>query len=144
MSNPEDKPKIIVDEDWKTQVQAEKEALDKAESGEAEGGKPDDEAVSASASESAPGDAEQPMPPPPPASLAQVLTIFATQATMSLQEAAHPETKDAASHLAYAKHFIDTLAVLEEKTKGNVSAEEASMLENMLHELRMAYVSMTR
>ena len=40
-----------------------------------------------------------------------------------------------------AKFQIDMLAVLEEKTKGNLSAEESSMLTDVLHKLRMAFVA---
>ena len=40
-----------------------------------------------------------------------------------------------------AKHFIDTLGVLEEKTAGNLDEEESSMLQETLHQLRMAYMN---
>jgi hypothetical protein len=40
-----------------------------------------------------------------------------------------------------AKHFIDTLAVLEEKTKGNLTSEEASLLAAVLHQSRVGYVA---
>jgi hypothetical protein len=43
-------------------------------------------------------------------------------------------------NLAYAKHAIDLLGVLEEKTKGNLTLEEKRMLENSLTELRFRYV----
>ena len=43
--------------------------------------------------------------------------------------------------LDHAKHFIDTLGVLEEKTKGNLTSDEAAMLTNVLHELRLLFVS---
>ena len=40
-----------------------------------------------------------------------------------------------------AKHLIDTLAIIEEKTKGNLSTDESAMLTNVLHQLRMLYVA---
>jgi hypothetical protein len=40
-----------------------------------------------------------------------------------------------------ARHHIETLVLLQEKTKGNLSPEESLMLENVLHELRMAFVA---
>lgn len=43
-------------------------------------------------------------------------------------------------NLAYAKHSIDLLGMLEEKTRGNLSQEEKRMLENSLTELRFRYV----
>ena len=42
-----------------------------------------------------------------------------------------------------AKYLIDTIAVLSEKTKGNVSAEEEQAFTNLLHQLRMAFVALT-
>jgi hypothetical protein len=39
-----------------------------------------------------------------------------------------------------AKHAIDLLTVLEEKTKGNLSAEEDQLLESLLFDLRLRYV----
>ena len=46
-------------------------------------------------------------------------------------------------HFELAKHHVDTLQVLDEKTKGNLDANEAQMLEETLHQLRMLYVSAT-
>jgi len=46
--------------------------------------------------------------------------------------------------LDLAKHAIDMLAILEKKTMGNLTQEEASMLENVLHQLRIAYVEASR
>jgi hypothetical protein len=46
--------------------------------------------------------------------------------------------------LPLAKHFIDLLAVLEAKCGGNLSADEARFLDQSLHELRMAYVEVSR
>ena len=45
------------------------------------------------------------------------------------------------SNLGAAKHFIDTLGVLQDKTKGNLEDEESNMLRDALHQLRMIYVS---
>ena len=42
----------------------------------------------------------------------------------------------------FARHYIDTLQMLEEKTKGNVSTEEAQMLEYLLNDLRMTFVAL--
>jgi threonine dehydratase len=44
--------------------------------------------------------------------------------------------------LAGARQLIDTLAVLEEKTKGNLSAEESELLQSALSELRIRFVSL--
>ncbi|MFM7739659.1 MAG: DUF1844 domain-containing protein, partial [Planctomycetota bacterium] len=42
--------------------------------------------------------------------------------------------------LAMAKHLIDLLGVIEEKTRGNLSKDEAGMLEQMLHQLRVLFI----
>jgi FtsZ-interacting cell division protein ZipA len=42
-----------------------------------------------------------------------------------------------------ARQTIDTLAMLQEKTKGNLTAAEANVLQNCLYELRMAYLEVT-
>ena len=40
--------------------------------------------------------------------------------------------------------MIDTLVILEEKTSGNLTTEEAAMMENITHQLQMAYVEVSR
>ena len=47
-------------------------------------------------------------------------------------------------HLDEAKHFIDMLEMLETKTAGNRSAEESQLLENVLHELRLGFVTLKK
>jgi len=42
-----------------------------------------------------------------------------------------------------ARQTIDTIAMLQEKTKGNLTPQEDSMLQNILYELRMAYLEVT-
>ena len=74
----------------------------------------------------------------PPASfdfLAGSLRVQAEMAlgTIKLEEDAHPD-------LDMAKHFIDLMAMLEEKTKGNLTLEEHRFLENSLTELRFRFV----
>ena len=44
-------------------------------------------------------------------------------------------------NLDLAKHHVDTLAVLEEKTRGNLNDEEKQLLDAALYETRMRYVS---
>ncbi len=118
----EEKPKIIVDEDWKSQAQAEKEALEKETSekretvGDESGGK---------------------MPEP---SISVLISTLAAQAMSCLGRIPDPEGK-LIKRLDIAKHHIDMLGVLEEKTKGNLSAEEEAMLSGVLHELRMDFVA---
>lgn len=115
------KPKLIIDEDWKSQVQAEKEALERQKE-------------------------HPPQPPPaaagplPPATLAMLLTTLATQALVGLGQIAHPASGKAEIQLDEAKHFIDTLEMLETKTAGNRTPEEDRLFVNLLHELRLGFV----
>jgi hypothetical protein len=117
-----EKPKIIIDEDWKSQAQAEKERL-QAELEKKQAAAP-----------------EGPVPPP---TFAMHVSTLATQALMFLGQMPNPLTGKAEVHLEEAKHFIDTLQMLQEKTKGNLSPNESQMLEQVLHELRLAYVTIS-
>lgn len=51
-----------------------------------------------------------------------------------------PATNKKEKNLPMAKQTIDILGMMEEKTKGNLSNDEANMLKTMLYELRMLYV----
>ena len=51
-----------------------------------------------------------------------------------------PETGKVIRNLPMARHTIDTLVMIQEKTKGNLTAPESNFLENMLYELRMSYL----
>mgnify|MGYP006307679083 FL=1 len=51
-----------------------------------------------------------------------------------------PATGEKGKNLQLAKQTIDILAMLEEKTRGNLTKEEEQMLKHMLYDLRMLYV----
>ena len=61
-------------------------------------------------------------------------------AMMLLGKTPHPETGQTMRDLDAAKMFIDQLEMLEVKTKGNLSAEEANLLKQNLMTLRLAFV----
>jgi hypothetical protein len=146
MSDQEDKPKIIVDDDWKTRAQEEKEQAQKvAEAKEAVSTEADQPPVPEAESEQAAQQAESQHAemPLPPASFSVLITSLATQALAMLGQIPMPDGKPVLM-LEHAKHHIDTLAVLEEKTKGNLEAGEMVMLNNVLHDLRMAYVEASK
>lgn len=63
-----------------------------------------------------------------------------TSALFLLGEIADPETGAMKQDLVLAKHTIDTLHVLKEKTKGNLDEEEENMLGKFLYDLQMRYV----
>lgn len=79
---------------------------------------------------------------PPPASFEFLVASFIMQAQMQLGMFAMPgsEGEETKPNLGYAKHAIDLLGVIEEKTKGNLTMEEQRMLGNSLTELRFRYV----
>lgn len=133
MAEPADqggeKPRIIVDEDWKSQVQAEKEALQQ---------KQEPAAPQEAPTQPGESDAEGPLPP---ATFPVLLTTLATQALVCMGQIPHPATNKPEVRLNEAKHFIDLLEMLEQKTAGNRTAEESQLLENLLHELRLGFVS---
>ncbi len=126
---PEDEPKIIVDDDWKSQVEQEKEQLKEAANSEANSDAPADES------------AEQEMHELPPATFMILMSTLATQAMAAMGLIPDPMTGQPTVNLPMAKHFIDLLAMLQEKTKGNLSEEESNHLRDGLHQLRMIYVS---
>ena len=128
----QDKPKIIVDEDWKSQVESEREQLRNQEP------KPEgDKAKNATADASQAGAESYELPP---ASFATLVSSLATQAIASLGQIPDPVEGQPVVRLEVARHVIDTLEVLEEKTKGNLTPDETKMLSSLLHELRMVFV----
>ena len=71
-----------------------------------------------------------------------VLSLVHT-AAVHFGDVADPSTGERhAPNLQLAQQMIDILAMLEEKTRGNLSAEERQVLEQVLYELRMRYVQL--
>jgi uncharacterized protein DUF1844 len=122
-----DEKKIIIDEDWKSQIEAEREAAAKA-------------AQPTSAQGSAAGAQDVGDMPMPPASLELLLTTLATEALMAMGQIPHPATGKSQVQRNQAKYLIDLIDVLREKTKGNLTPGEQLLIENMLHQLRMVFV----
>ena len=52
--------------------------------------------------------------------------------------------KNGEANLAAARQLIDILALLEEKTRGNLTAEERQLMEQLVYELRLRYVEATK
>ncbi|HUG69970.1 MAG TPA: DUF1844 domain-containing protein [Pirellulaceae bacterium] len=128
------KPKIIVDDDWKSRAQAEKEQLQREVAAKHQ---PADPSAPEPASPSSKPEADEPLPP---ASFSVLVMSLATQALASMGQVPDVDGKPVVE-LGHAKHFIDTLGVLAEKTKGNLTSEESAMLTNALHELRLLFVA---
>ena len=115
-----EEPKIIVDDDWKSQVEREKEEL--KDSGTEPEGESEEHAL-------------------PPASFMVLMSTLATQAMAAMGLIPDPMTGQPSVNLQMAKHFIDLLGMLQEKTQGNLTEEEANHLRDGLHQLRMIFVS---
>ena len=79
--------------------------------------------------------------PVPPATFEYLVATFRFQAEMQLGLLHFGDEKDKPEpNLDLARHFIDMLALLQEKTKGNLSLEEQRTLDNTVTELRFRYV----
>jgi hypothetical protein len=76
----------------------------------------------------------------PPIDFISFISDLITTAHLYLQGFRDPETEQVIVNLGLAKRMIDTLEMLEEKTKGNLTAPESNFLVNSLYDLRMGYV----
>jgi hypothetical protein len=116
--------KIIVDEDWKQQAQKEKEVLAAKE-----------EAEKKKTPRQRPARGQMPR-----GDFAGLVSMLVTQALFSLGLLQVEGQDEREPDLALAKYNIDMLEALEEKTKGNLTEAEETVLKNMLSEVRMGYV----
>ena len=88
-------------------------------------------------------------PQPPPVALGPVdfsthILSLASSALIALGRMPAPDGVQQPLDLETAKHLIDVLAMLREKTNGNLHEKEAKLLEGLLADLRMQYVTMVR
>jgi hypothetical protein len=120
MSDDPSKSKIHVDSDWKAEAEAAKETLAAEE--KADGGKH-----------------QQQLPDP---TLADLINTIAMPAAMALGGYKTPDGKVMPPDLGAAKFHIDLLALLEEKTRGNVTDEESRQISHIVHQLRMQFTTM--
>lgn len=79
-----------------------------------------------------------------PASFVNFLSTLATNAAASLGAMPHPATGQRSVDLETGKYWLDVLAMLSDKTKGNLHRQESRLLEGILADLRMQYVTMVR
>jgi Domain of unknown function (DUF1844) len=139
----EEKPSLHIDTDWKRQAQEEKKRL-----AEEEARKAKESAAAAPVVAAPPGTG--PASPRaaagrgrgelPPANFPTLVQSILTQVLFYLgdltQRGSEPNV-----NLDMAKHQIDILGILEEKTRGNLTDEEKQLLDTALYEGRMRYVS---
>jgi len=124
--NQKESSKIVTDENWKEQAQREKEKLSQEEKNTT----PTDQAAEPAA----------PAGSLPPADFTTLMNSLLIQVMFCLGRLGAPDGSAPEINLDLAKHHIDLMEVLEEKTKGNLSDDESKKLALALHEARMQYV----
>ena len=142
----EEQPSLHIDTDWKKQAQEEKRRLaeqeqKKAAAAAAAPPRPSPtEPAGMPRAGGGPGGRERAMPS---ASFTTLVQSIVTQILFYLGELTARGTEPSLN-LDMAKHNIDMLGVLEEKTKGNLTEEEQRLIDSALYETRMRYVSVAQ
>ena len=151
-----DKPssKLYVEGDWKAEAQAEKEQLSDSEAPSDAGIHVDDDwKAQAQAEKQRLAEQAEADPDPagpegqrglPPADFKTLISTMVTQAMFAMGAIPDPQTGQRVAHLDLARHHIDMIGVIEEKTKGNLDEEEQTLVTQTLHELRMHYIELSR
>lgn len=97
------------------------------------------------ASSSSRAEARQTVPPPhPEISFSSFILGLSTQALMYMGEIPSVPGQPGQTDLSAAQQMIDVLAMLKQKTTGNLDAGEEAMLGNALFDLRMRYIELAR
>lgn len=117
----------FVDEEWKKKAQQEKEEFAKKQN-------VDDMGQKATT-------AQQVYPEP---SFLALLSGILAQALVHLGQVDNPITNKREVNNEEAKYLIDTLSILKEKTKGNLTKEEDDYLNESLYQLRLLYLKVTK
>lgn len=74
----------------------------------------------------------------------EFVLMQAQNAALFLGQIPNPQTGKGEVNLEVAKMFIDQLAMIQEKTRGNLTTEESTVLRNALSNLQLAYVEVSR
>jgi hypothetical protein len=81
-------------------------------------------------------------PPAPPVTFSSFVISLGSSSLMLMGEQLDPNQASIPVNLPQAKEIIDLLSVLEDKTKGNLTPDEQTVLRDMLYALRMKYVTL--
>lgn len=125
--------KIYIDEDWKSKVEAERQEAQKRHA--------EDMSRAPQAASQPEASPDAPFPPP---SLAILATTLGMQAMSAMGLIPDPVSGKTEAHLNQARHLIDMVQMLQDKTAGNRTDEETAVLDGLLHELRMGYVAVAQ
>ncbi|MGQ0634637.1 MAG: DUF1844 domain-containing protein [Planctomycetaceae bacterium] len=117
MSTDAPEPRILTDEDWKERVRRENAEFDTRDSATAGA---------------------------PPVDFKVLIDMLSMQALLALGLLAPAEGRAPEVQLPLARHMIDMLGLLEQKTAGNLTPDEDSLLKGTLHYLRMSYVEIAK
>lgn len=79
-----------------------------------------------------------------PTSFVNFLSTLATNAAAALGAVPHPVTGQRTVDLDTGKYWLDVLGMIRDKTKGNLHEQESKLLDGLLADLRMQYVTMVR
>jgi hypothetical protein len=74
----------------------------------------------------------------------EFVMMHAQNAALFLGQIPNPQTGQGEVNLELARMFIDQLAMIQEKTRGNLTNEEATVLKNAVSNLQMAFVEVAR
>jgi len=80
----------------------------------------------------------------PPIDFHTFILSLGSSALLHMGELDSPDGQPGAVDLPLAQHTIDVIAMLEEKTKGNLTAPEANLVESLLYDLRLRYVEKSK
>jgi hypothetical protein len=83
---------------------------------------------------------KDPQPEMPDVDFGMFVMSLASSVLVHLGEIEHPDSQKRNPNLPLAKQTVDILGMLREKTRGNLTQEEAQLLDNLLYDLRMKYV----
>jgi len=83
-------------------------------------------------------------PEEPPLDFSSLLLSLGSSALIQMGEVADPVTHKAAKNLPAAKQTVDLIALLKEKTKGNLTTEEGRLIDDLLYDLRLRFVRQTK
>jgi hypothetical protein len=128
-----------------TSTEATEKAEDtKSEDAKAQGTKAEDTKASEQFSTSESGSVGGEAPPKPTIDFPSYILSYYTQGLVLLGEVPNPYTNKKEEDVDAARHTIDILSMLQEKTKGNLSQAEKELIETVLYELRMRYMAKTK
>lgn len=126
-----------MDEEEKGFVIKDKRSFD--EKGDLKDKKPEEKKEEEKPEEQTPED-ETKAPPLPEVNFSSLVFSLSSSAFFHLGEIEDPQTKEKRKDLPLAKQAIDTIAMLKEKTEGNLTEEEQKFVGNVLTDLRWRYV----